>query len=285
MSHELTSSLCGRGLFSGREASVILRRVDGPIHLDGVPLDAYGSVPALRTTAIAVHERNVKAEGPAQGRKIAMVEHLLAAFGGLGVHEGIAIEVHGDEIPLLDGGAARWCGALDEVGAAPSPPPRRVAREGEVAVDASIYRFFPRRSAARDARGESAVSLAVTLDFADPRLALHAEWDGDPRDFRERVAPARTFVFAHELEGLAGRGMMAHVDPESVVVIGAEGMHSAGVRASFDEPVRHKLLDWIGDLFLHGGPPEGRIEAFRPGHAANHEAMRRARAMGIVVDR
>jgi UDP-3-O-[3-hydroxymyristoyl] N-acetylglucosamine deacetylase len=58
---------------------------------------------------------------------------------------------------------------------------------------------------------------------------------------------------------------------------------SAGAPFLADEPARHKLLDLVGDLYLYGGPPRGRVRATRPGHGATHEAMRRALAEGLVA--
>jgi UDP-3-O-[3-hydroxymyristoyl] N-acetylglucosamine deacetylase len=67
-----------------------------------------------------------------------------------------------------------------------------------------------------------------------------------------------------------------------VVVIGAEIL-AAGRPFAPDEPARHKLLDLVGDLFLYGGPPRGSVAAYRPGHWATHEAVRRAREAGVLV--
>ena len=52
-----------------------------------------------------------------------------------------------------------------------------------------------------------------------------------------------------------------------------------------DEPARHKLLDLMGDLYVHGGPPLGRIRVTRPGHASNAGALRRALDEGVLVFR
>ncbi|MFO0670222.1 MAG: UDP-3-O-acyl-N-acetylglucosamine deacetylase [Polyangiaceae bacterium] len=98
-----------------------------------------------------------------------------------------------------------------------------------------------------------------------------------------RIAPARTFVEERELALMLASGQSATADPESVVVLGAETVHAAGRPFSADEPARHKLLDLIGDLALHGGPPRGEIVARRPGHAATHVAVARALADGILA--
>jgi hypothetical protein len=97
---------------------------------------------------------------------------------------------------------------------------------------------------------------------------------------------ARAFGFAHEVDALAARGLASHVAQESVVVITTDGVLSAGPRFRPDEPARHELLDLVGDLDVHGGPSVGSVRAVRPGHAATHEAVRRALAEDLlVVDR
>jgi len=66
-----------------------------------------------------------------------------------------------------------------------------------------------------------------------------------------------------------------------------EGERLAAIEAHLaqDEAARHKLLDLIGDAYLHGGPPIGRVRAHRPGHAANHAAFARAKELGVIVAR
>jgi UDP-3-O-[3-hydroxymyristoyl] N-acetylglucosamine deacetylase len=255
----------GRGLHTASLSRVVLRRRRGPVALlvagREVPLRDAGVVATKRATTI-----------DAGGRKVATVEHLLAAFGGLGVHQGVSIEVLGAELPLLDGAAKAYCDALRELGASRNACGLEVAREGEVRVGASLYCF-------ERAHGSH---LEVAIDFNDPRLAPSAAWDGDPDDFQARIAPARTFAFADEVQALALRGGITHVNPESVVVLGEREVFFAGDPFHSDEPARHKLLDLVGDLFLYGGPPRGRIHASRPGHGATHAAMREAFERGIV---
>jgi UDP-3-O-[3-hydroxymyristoyl] N-acetylglucosamine deacetylase len=122
----------------------------------------------------------------------------------------------------------------------------------------------------------------VTLEYADPRIAPDAAWDGTPGDFVTRLAKARTFAFADEIPDLVRAGHASHAAPESVVVLGPGYVHWAGIPFTADEPARHKLLDLMGDLFLYGGPPRGHVHAFRPGHRATHTILREARRAGVV---
>jgi UDP-3-O-[3-hydroxymyristoyl] N-acetylglucosamine deacetylase len=208
---------------------------------------------------------------------VGTVEHLFSALAGLGVREGLRVEIDGPELPLLDGGASRWCDAITAVAPASAPEPRaprlRVVREAVIDVMSSRYSFAP----------AGGVDVAIRLETGDARIQPEARWTGDAGDFRERIAPARTFAMEREVEELARRGLASHVDRESVVVIGNDSVLSAGRPFSADEPARHKLLDFIGDLYLAGGPPLGVVHALRPGHAANERAIRRALELGILA--
>jgi UDP-3-O-[3-hydroxymyristoyl] N-acetylglucosamine deacetylase len=207
------------------------------------------------------------------GEPIGTVEHLFAALAGLGVYDGMEVVVDGPEMPLLDGGALRWCEAI----AALSPPRRgprlRVERPFAVEAGPSRYEFDTR---------DSTVEIDVVLELGDPRIARIASWRGDAVDFLARIAPARTFALASEVEQLLRRGLARHVDPASVVLIAPEAVYSAGRPFTSDEPARHKLLDLMGDLYLRGGPPVGKVVAVRPGHASNARAISRALEEGVL---
>ena len=249
----------GRGLHTGAPASVRFIEDPGPVRFRSngitVPLDALEADDAERSTRVR-----------GAGLVVRTVEHLLAALGGLGIRDGLVVEVDGPEIPIMDGGARAFVDAL--AGFAPSAPSARIVASGRVVVGASEYTFAP-----------GPMRVEVAIDFGDDRLAPHAGWDGDPSDFRDRIATARTFGFAHEVETLAERGLARHVPPSSVVVIG-DVILAAGAPFTPDEPARHKLLDLVGDAYIHGGPFEGQLRATRPGHAATHAAMRHAWACG-----
>jgi UDP-3-O-[3-hydroxymyristoyl] N-acetylglucosamine deacetylase len=258
----------GVGLHTGSPARVTLDARPGPVRF--VVKDGEA---ALKDLSVVSTHRATTVEACGAGFRAQTVEHALAAFAGLGVYSGVAIALDGLEMPLLDGGARAWCDALRRLGAEAEAPRLRVAREAVVHVGSSRYELTP----------SDATEVEVYLELDDPRLARHARWGGDPDDFCTRIAPARTFAFAREIDELLRRGLARHVDPASVVLIAPEAIHHAGRPFSSDEPARHKLLDLIGDLYLHGGPPLGRVCAVRPGHSANTRAILEARADGVLV--
>lgn len=261
----------GVALFSGVQALVRFSRCEGPTTLHtshgGGALTTWSPVAAFRTTAI---------EHPS-GARIACVEHLFAALAAYGAREGVAIFVEGCELPILDGASAAWCALLDELGVAWSEPALTIAREESIEIGDSIYRFT---SGARP-------STAVEIDLSHAgtfaaALPTNARWSGTREEFVEKIARSRTFVLERDLPHFA-ENSEAHAPPESFVVIGETGVSARGREFDPSEPARHKLLDLLGDLFAHGGPPRGLIEATRPGHARNREAIRRAFELGVFV--
>ncbi len=207
------------------------------------------------------------------GLRLATVEHAFAALAASWVFDGVRLSVDGAEMPLLGGGATEWCAALDRVGTAPGEPRLRVARAAVIEVGASRYELTP----------HDGVDVQARLELAGARVEPEARWLGDPVDFRRRIAPARTFCTVADFDELARLSLARHVDPASVVVLGPDAVYCAGAAFEPDEPSRHKLLDLIGDLYLYGGPPLGRLRAIRPGHTANHQALARALREGVLV--
>jgi UDP-3-O-[3-hydroxymyristoyl] N-acetylglucosamine deacetylase len=258
-------TLEGIGLRSGRPASVVLRARPGPFGF------SVGGVEVERE-ALQIEDTERATIVRARGSSVATVEHLLAACAALGLHEGLGVEVCGGEVPLLDGGARTFVGALAtlELPAFPAP---LVIRRDEILVHGESRYAFRRAPTTR---------LEVSVSFDDPRVAAGAAWTGSPDDFALRIAAARTFAFGHEVDALAAAGQASHVDPASVVVLTPDAVLSAGEPFTADEPARHKLLDLMGDLFLYGGPPVGSIHAHRPGHRVTHAILRHAIALGVV---
>lgn len=262
--------LVGVALHGGHPSRLVLSRAEGPLVL--ARGDAEAQLAELQVTRA---DRGVTVTS-ADGRvTIDLVEHLLAALGGLGVREGVRVSVDDGEPPLLDGGARKFAEALVAIGASRDAAPRlEITRAATLSGGgASSYRFLPGAS----------TRLHVAVRFRAPVGEEEAAWDGDPRDFLERIAPARTFGWIDEHAALLAAGRARGVDLESVLVLSDAGPIAGCRPREPGEIARHKLLDLIGDLTLHGGPPRGTIEAFAPGHAATHRVMAEALRAGIVA--
>jgi UDP-3-O-[3-hydroxymyristoyl] N-acetylglucosamine deacetylase len=94
-------------------------------------------------------------------------------------------------------------------------------------------------------------------------------------DAAAQIAPARTFGFLREVEALRQQGLAQGGALDNALVIDETGYHNP---ARFeDEPLRHKLLDVLGDLYLCGARLTGfTLVAIKPGHALNVQLAQQA---------
>ena len=193
------------------------------------------------------------------------VEHLLAGLVGLGI-DNARIEIDGPELPLLDGSARDWvqgiaeAGLIDQDAARPVPvlPEPVWVRQGDAfvaALPASELRF----------------SYGIDFELAAIGNQWHS-WAFQPSSFAEEIAPARTFGLAHQIDALRTQGLIKGGSLENALVCGAEGWLNPPLRF-VNEPVRHKLLDLIGDLSLLGALPTAHFVAYKASHALHTQLV------------
>ena len=92
--------------------------------------------------------------------------------------------------------------------------------------------------------------------------------------FRAELAECRTFGFLHEVEALRQIGLARGGSIENAVVFDGDVLLNPEGLLRPDEPVRHKALDAIGDLYLLGAPLIGRYEGVKAGHGVNNAVVR-----------
>jgi UDP-3-O-[3-hydroxymyristoyl] N-acetylglucosamine deacetylase len=257
----------GFGLHSGAACAIELERAAGE-----VAFRHEQRVLTRRELSATRLDLGVELTHADSGFRVDLVEHLFGALGGLGVHSGVLVTVHGPEIPLLDGGARQLTTAIASLDCPRERPALFIAEAAVVQTHESTYEFAP---------GDD-VRLAVETNFAGVGVE-RAEWDGSAESFVRDIAPARTFGFARDADRLRARGRAVRVDLRAVMVLDDDGrVLPPGEPERPHELARHKLLDLVGDAYSFGGPPLGSIRASRPGHRANHAAMAEAIATGIV---
>jgi UDP-3-O-[3-hydroxymyristoyl] N-acetylglucosamine deacetylase len=256
-------------LHAGVPTSIVLASCPGPCVLE------QGSIRApFADLEVARADRGVRVVAAGGALCVDLVEHLMAAVGGLGVRDGLRVTVRGPEVPLLDGGARRMALGLRSIGAGASPRRRRVTCSAAFELGGARYELEPSDS----------VELEVLVQFDHPLVrGTTARWRGDAEGFLRRVAPARTFGFLSEAAALREVSRARGANPRDVVVLCDDGTTLSDPPPEPDECARHKLLDLIGDLTLSGGVPLGRIRALRPGHAATLEVARRAAERGVIA--
>jgi UDP-3-O-[3-hydroxymyristoyl] N-acetylglucosamine deacetylase len=91
--------------------------------------------------------------------------------------------------------------------------------------------------------------------------------------FRSELSRARSFCLFGEVERMKAAGFALGGSLDNAVVIDGDRVMNAGGLRYADEPVRHKLLDAVGDLYLAGGPLIGHFHGHRSGHALTRRLL------------
>ena len=245
----------GIGLHSGQTTTVTLRPWDQPgfFILD----DAPGSAP-VRLEPSQVRDSQLCTTLDFGARRVATVEHLLAALAGCGLSH-VAIELSGDEVPLLDGSALGWVEAIAEAGLQRAATPRPAAPGLQQAV------VLHRGASVITATPADRFQLIGVIDFPQPAIGRQQFSIAlTPQAFVDEIAPARTFGFRDQVEQLRAAGLIQGGALDNALV--CDGDHWLNPPLRFpDEPVRHKLLDLIGDLALVGFP-QAQVLVYRGSH-------------------
>jgi len=257
-----TVELSGVGLHSGGESLVRLAPSDEEGYRVGF-LDEP-TRPLVRLGPDQVGDTRLCTALQLGERRLATVEHLLAALAGTGVSQA-ELWVRGEEIPLLDGSALPWVEAIAAAGLV------EVGPRSLPTIDGALPLIERRGEGFVIALPAGAPHLGAAIEF--PHAAIGRQLYSlplTPGAFVAEIAPARTFGFRDQVEQLRAAGLIRGGALENALVCDGDGWLNPPLRFA-DEPVRHKLLDLLGDLALVGLPC-AQVFAYRGSHGL-HTAL------------
>ena len=200
-----------------------------------------------------------------EGVLVRTIEHLMASLSALRIDNALA-EIDADELPIFDGSATPWCQAIRSAGRIEQAAPCRVIRvRRAVTVECGQRRLWIEPGPGLHLTGHVALAYFGAID-----------WSGSlsPETFEREIAPSRSFGrFGRAMAGraygcLTRKSFLQGVSLRSAALL-VRGRVLGGMRVP-GEPVRHRILDLVGDLALAGHPIEGRITALHTGHELNH---------------
>lgn len=289
-------SFSGKGLHTGNKTTITFKpaepntgirfvRTDIEERIE-IPADIEHVVDHLRDTTIGTKKVQIR-----------QVEHVLAAVYGLEI-DNILVEVDSNEPPVGDGSAMPFVEILEKAGFKEQGSPKDfleieetiVYSEKEKGIDMVV---FP----------SDELRITYMVDYKNPALGTqYTSMYSLSDEFVKEFAPARTFCFLHEVETLHDQGLIQggnldnavvivdrQLKPEELkaladkfglkeeVVLGTNGILGGTRLRFYNEPVRHKTLDLIGDLALLGVPIKAHVMAGRAGHAAHVELVKKIR--------
>ncbi|MDU8911155.1 UDP-3-O-acyl-N-acetylglucosamine deacetylase [Aestuariicoccus sp. MJ-SS9] len=219
---------------------------------------------AVEASALCTHIVN------GAGVSVSTVEHVMAALAGCGVHNAL-VEIDGPEVPILDGSSAPFVRGILARGLRVLNAPVRAI---EVLTPVSVHtangwaRLSPGRGAG--------LTMAFHISFPDAAIGTQDRaMDLANGAFVRELCDSRTFCRQADIEAMQAAGKALGGNPgENGVVFDGDRVVSPGGLRHADEPVRHKMLDALGDLALAGAPILGHYDGHKAGHAMTNALLR-----------
>lgn len=288
-------TLEGEGLHTGLKVQITFHpaSIDSGYQIRRIDLPGMPIVKAIAENVVST-DRGVTL-GSAEMR-ISSVEHTLAALYGCEV-DNCLIDIDGPEFPAMDGSSIMFVQKILETGFTNQNAKR-------------VYISFPRKKI----RVKDNISKASLILIPNNSFNIHSQISFDSvllkqqevsltelSSFIKDVATARTFVFVREIESLLNKNLIKGGNIHNAIIIYdqviaqykldelSDIFHVKRKNANHlgylmskplnisDEPVRHKLLDLIGDLALVGYFIKGKIMAYNSGHTINNVFVREIR--------
>ncbi len=262
----------GVGLHSGRPVRLVVHPASAEygIWFRRTDLEEGDTLIPARWDAVSSTQLCTKIEN-SDGASVSTIEHVMAALAGCGVHNAL-IEIDGPEVPVMDGSSAEFVAVFMDRGFRELNAPVRMIE---------ILEPVTYSEGLASATLEPAASFEIDFEIEFPDAAIGRQEKSlnmANGSFVRELCDSRTFCRKADIEamqenGLALGGNIAEM-ANAVVFDGTEVLTLGGLRHN-DEPVRHKMLDALGDLSLAGAPIKGRYTGVRAGHGITNKLLRK----------
>ena len=255
----------GIGLHCGEKVRINVRPAPCDTGICFVRTDQPGH-PMIEARFDNVFDTTLATSIGCNGSRIGTIEHLMAAFYGLGIDNAL-VELDGPEVPIMDGSSAPFVFLLKSAGIQ-----EQKALKEFIVIRKSLKLDDGSRSIS--VHPSSELKITYTIDFHHPLLRNQEyalRFSGG--DFVREISRARTFGFLKDVETLKANGFARGGSLDNAVVIDDfRILNEDGLRFK-DEFVRHKILDFIGDLSLIQKPIIGHFVVKKSGHFLNQQML------------
>ena len=188
--------------------------------------------------------------------KVMLIEHFMAACAICHI-EAIDVYLTHFEMPILGGGSAEWVEIFKQAG--------NTSRESYVLSEPVTY-INGKTHLIVLPSDEFKVTYSVNFNHPE----LNHRWVSLDKNKMNEIIEARTFGYLKELEMLQAAGYARGVSMENTVGMTDTG-YTTELKSDF-EPVKHKILDLIGDFYLTGFNPldlKAEVIVKEAGHAVH----------------
>lgn len=257
----------GIGLHSGKEVVLTLKPAKEGAGICFVRTDLGVSIPL---DAFLIHDTMMSSNLVKDDAKVGTIEHLLSAVAALGI-DNLVIEISAPEIPIMDGSAAPFLYLLVAAGI---DTQTRLKHFIKITKPICVQDGDKTASLSPD---EGGFLMRFTIDFnhkAIRQTPQTFDFALSSSGFASEVAKARTFGFLKDLDYLQKNNLALGGSLDNAIVLDEDRVVNKEGLRFYDEFVRHKTLDAVGDLYVIGKPLLGRFSAYKSGHALNNRLIR-----------
>ena len=202
------------------------------------------------------------------GVSISTIEHLMAALFGLGI-DNVLVEIDNEEVPILDGSAKNFVEEIKKTGVKESNIPIKIIKIEKKVEFQDGEKFISIEP--------SKVSLEVDfeLKYENPLIGNQRNLINVYEDDLTDLYNSRTFCLYEDIEKLKEMNLAKGGSLENAVVVNGEKILNKGGLRNKKEFVNHKILDFIGDIYLSGYKVIAKIKCKQGGHKLTNQLLRR----------
>lgn len=259
-------SFAGAGLHTGRAVRLTVHPASADYGIWFRRTDLDGDTLIAARWDSVVPSRLCTLIDNGHGATVSTIEHLMAALAGCGIQNAL-IEIDGPEVPILDGSAARFVAGFLKRGLRGLNAPVRaieILETVEVADGEARARLSP----------AAMLEIEFHIDFDDAAIGRQGKrLSMSNGAFVRELADSRTFCRQSDVDEMRKNGLVLGGSVRNAVVVDGDRVLTPGGLRHRDEPVRHKMLDALGDLALAGAPILGSYRGHRAGHALTNRLL------------
>ena len=201
------------------------------------------------------------------GNSISTIEHIMSAFHGMGIDNAI-VEVDCNELPILDGSSIEYVLNIEKVGIKSLNIKKNiltVVRPIIFNLGDSYIKVTPSNNFIID------YTIVYDHDLINKQKFIYQF--KDQKQYKRLISNCRTFGFKHEVENLRDKGLIAGGSLDNAILLDKTGIVNNEKLRHKDEFVKHKILDFIGDIYLLGMSIKGNFEIYKGGHNLTQQLM------------
>jgi UDP-3-O-[3-hydroxymyristoyl] N-acetylglucosamine deacetylase len=259
----------GVGVHTGKNVNLTLRPAPVDTGIIFRRLD-FAEPISIKATVKNIGDTRLSSCLLKDGVRIATIEHLMAAFSGLGI-DNIFVDLDAPEVPIMDGSAGPFVFLIQSAG---------------IVQQEKLKKFIKIKEKIEVVNGDKRVALepyngfkvTFAIDFDHPlfnKNPQYVEVDLSATSFIKDISRARTFGFLADYEVLKSNNLALGCSLNNSIVVDDEQVINDGGLRYQNEFVKHKILDAIGDLYLLEYSVIGAFFGYKSGHTLNNLLLRK----------